>query len=161
MIETAQIKENENPSFFRVVSSSTIEKYNALNEDAKTEVRSAVSKRGFMTEREITSIIESSQLIVENKNAEPFFLAAMPLEYKETWTNLSEAKQNQVAAQSKYHTLNTEYQVRNFWQTRDLRETKVDLAKVAMVNESKTENKPTLGYDAGIYAEAMKKRFKK
>jgi hypothetical protein len=30
-----------------------------------------------------------------------------------------------------------------------------------MVNESKTENKPTLGYDAGIYAEAMKKRFKK
>ena len=161
LIETAQIKENENPSFFRVVSSSTIEKYNALNEDAKTEVRSAVSKRGFMTEREITSIIESSQLIVENKNAEPFFLAAMPLEYKETWTNLSEAKKNQVAAQSKYHTLNTEYQVRNFWQTRDLRETKVDLAKVAMVNESKTENKPTLGYDAGIYAEAMKKRFKK
>ena len=161
LIETAQIKENENPSFFRVVSSSTIEKYNALNEDAKTEVRSAVSKRGFMTEREITSIIESSQLIVENKNAEPFFLAAMPLEYKETWANLSEAKQNQVAAQSKYHTLNTEYQVRNFWQTRDLRETKVDLAKVAMVNESKTENKPTLGYDAGIYAEAMKKRFKK
>jgi len=161
LIETAQIKENENPSFFRVVSSSTIEKYNALNEDAKTEVRSAVSKRGFMTEREITSIIESSQLIVENKNAEPFFLAAMPLEYKETWTNLSEAKQNQVAAQSKYHTLNTEYQVRNFWQTRDLRETKIDLNKVAMVTESKKENKPTLGYDAGIYADAMKKRFKK
>jgi len=161
LIETAQIKENENPSFFRVVSSSTIEKYNALNEDAKTEVRSAVSKRGFMTEREITSIIESSQLIVENKNAEPFFLAAMPLEYKETWTNLSEAKQNQVAAQSKYHTLNTEYQVRNFWQTRDLRETKVDLDKVAMVTESKKEDKPTLGYDAGIYADAMKKRFKK
>ena len=161
LIETAQIKENENPSFFRVVSSSTIEKYNALNEDAKTEVRSAVSKRGFMTEREITSIIESSQLIVENKNAEPFFLAAMPLEYKETWANLSEAKQNQVAAQSKYHTLNTEYQVRNFWQTRDLRETKIDLNKVAMVTESKKENKPTLGYDAGIYADAMKKRFKK
>jgi len=161
LIETAQVKENENPSFFRVVSSSTIEKYNALNEDAKTEVRTAVSKRGFMTEREITSIIESSQLIVENKNAEPFFLAAMPLEYKETWENLSEAKQNQVAAQSKYHTLNTEYQVRNFWQTRDLRETKVDLNKVAMVNESKTEDKPSLGYDASSYAEAFKKRFNK
>lgn len=161
LIETAQIKENENPSFFRVVSSSTIEKYNALNEDAKTEVRSAVSKRGFMTEREITSIIESSQLIVENKNAEPFFLAAMPLEYKETWENLSEAKKSQIGAQSKYHTLNTEYQVRNFWQTRDLRETKVDLNKVAMVNESKTEDKPSLGYDASSYADAFKKRFNK
>ena len=85
----------------------------------------------------------------------------MPLEYKETWSNLSEAKQNQIGAQSKYHTLNTEYQVRNFWQTRDLRETKIDLNKVAMVTESKKENKPTLGYDAGIYADAMKKRFKK
>jgi len=161
LIETAQIKENENPSFFRVVSGSTIEKYNALNEDAKSEVRKAVSKRGFMTENEIASIIGSSQLIVENKNAEPFFLAAMPLEYKETWSNLSEAKQNQIDAQSKYHTLNTEYQVRNFWQTRDLRETKVSLDKVTMVNESKAEVKSTLGYDAGIYAEAMKKRFNK
>ena len=114
-----------------------------------------------MTENEIASIIGSSQLIVENKNAEPFFLAAMPLEYKETWSNLSEGKQSQIDAQSKYHTLNTEYQVRNFWQTRDLRETKVSLDKVTMVNESKAEVKSTIGYDAGIYAEAMKKRFNK
>jgi hypothetical protein len=160
LIENAQIKENENPSFFRVVSASTIEKYNALNEDAKTEVRKSVSKRGFMTENEITSIIESSQLIVENKNAEPFFLAAMPLEYKEVWTSLTEAKQNQVTAQAEYHTLNTEYQVRNFWQTRDLRDTKVAMEKVAMVTEAKAETK-TIGYDVTGYSEAFKKRFKK
>jgi len=161
LVESAQIKENENPSFFRVVSTSTVEKYNALTEDAKTEVRSKVAKRGFMTESEIVSLIESSQLIVENRNAEPFFLAAMPTEYRSAWENLSESKKNQIEAQSKYHTLNTEYQVRNFWQTRDLRDTKIEMEKVEMVKESKTEevNKPA--YDVSAYAEELKKRFKK
>jgi hypothetical protein len=161
LVESAQIKENENPSFFRVVSTSTVEKYNALTEDAKTEVRSKVAKRGFMTESEIVSLIESSQLIVENRNAEPFFLAAMPTEYRSAWENLSESKKNQIQAQSKYHTLNTEYQVRNFWQTRDLRDTKIEMEKVEMVKESKTEevNKPA--YDVSSYAEELKKRFKK
>jgi len=161
LVESAQIKENENPSFFRVVSTSTVEKYNALTEDAKTEVRSKVAKRGFMTESEIVSLIESSQLIVENRNAEPFFLAAMPTEYRGAWENLSESKKNQITAQSKYHTLNTEYQVRNFWQTRDLRDTKIEMEKVEMVKESKTEevNKPA--YDVSAYAEELKKRFKK
>jgi len=161
LVESAQIKENENPSFFRVVSTATVEKYNALTEDAKTEVRSKVAKRGFMTESEIVSLIESSQLIVENRNAEPFFLAAMPTEYRSAWENLSESKKNQIEAQSKYHTLNTEYQVRNFWQTRDLRDTKIEMEKVEMVKESKTEevNKPA--YDVSAYAEELKKRFKK
>ena len=161
LVESAQIKENENPSFFRVVSTSTVEKYNALTEDAKTEVRSKVAKRGFMTESEIVSLIESSQLIVENRNAEPFFLAAMPTEYRGAWENLSESKKNQITAQSKYHTLNTEYQVRNFWQTRDLRDTKIEMEKVEMVKESKTQevNKPA--YDVSSYAEELKKRFKK
>jgi hypothetical protein len=161
LVESAQIKENENPSFFRVVSTSTVVKYNALTEDAKTEVRSKVAKRGFMTESEIVSLIESSQLIVENRNAEPFFLAAMPTEYRSAWENLSESKKNQIEAQSKYHTLNTEYQVRNFWQTRDLRDTKIEMEKVEMVKESKTEevNKPA--YDVSAYAEELKKRFKK
>ena len=161
LVESAQIKENENPSFFRVVSSSTIEKYNALNEDAKTEVRSAVAKRGFMTESEIVSLINSSQLILENRNAEPFFIAAMPSEYRTEWENLSESKKNQIEAQSKYHTLNTEYQVRNFWQTRDLRDTKIEMEKVEMVKESKTEETNTAAYDVSSYAEELKKRFKK
>jgi hypothetical protein len=86
----------------------------------------------------------------------------MPSEYAEAWANLSEAKQNQIIAQAKYHTLNTEYQVANFWQTRDLRDTAVVMEKVAMVTESKTEEpKSTLGYDVSDMAEAFKKRFNK
>ena len=161
LVESATRKENESPSFFRVVSSATREKYNTLNEAAKTEVRNTVSKRGFMTESEIVSLMNSAQLIVESAGEQPFFISAMPAEYTEAWANLSEAKQTQIIAQSKYHTLNTEYQVANFWQTRDLRDTSVVMEKVAMVTESKEETKSTLGYDVSDMADAFKKRFNK
>ena len=162
LVEKATKAENENPSFFKIVAKSTQEKYNALNEDAKTEVRNTIRKKGFMTESQIVSLIENSSLIVESKKAQPYVLEAMPAEYKETWDNLSEAKQNQILSQSKYHKLNTEYQVANFWQTRDLREAAPVMEKVTMIKESKeTEENKGLGYDVTGYAEEFKKRFNK
>ena len=160
LVESATIKDNENPSFFRVVSSTTREKYNTLNESAKTKVRNTVSKRGFMTESEIAALMTNSELITESAGSAPFFINAMPAEYATAWENLSEAKKNQITAQSQYHTLNTEYQVANFWQTRDLRETPVTMEKVAMVTEAKEETK-SIGYDVTGYGEAFKKRFNK
>ena len=160
LVESATIKDNENPSFFRVVSSTTREKYNSLNESAKTNVRNTVSKRGFMTESEIVSLMTNAELILESAGSAPFFINKMPAEYATTWENLSEAKKNQITAQSQYHTLKTEYQVANFWQTRDLREAPVAMEKVAMVNEAKEETK-TIGYDVTGYGEAFKKRFNK
>ena len=160
LVESATVKNNKNPSFFRVVSSTTREKYNSLNESAKTNVRNTVSKRGFMTESEIVSLMTNSELILESAGSAPFFINNMPAEYTTAWENLSEAKKNQITAQSKYHTLNTEYQVANFWQTRDLREAPVAMEKVVMITESKEETK-TIGYDVSGYADAFKKRFNK
>ena len=85
----------------------------------------------------------------------------MPTEYKAKWENLSEARKNQLLAQSKYHKVETEYQVRNFWQTRDLRETAPVMEKVAMVTEKKEVETKTLPYNLEGVKEAMAKRFKK
>ena len=162
LVEAAQVKENENPAFLNVVSGSVQEAYNALNEDAKTEVRGRVTKRAFMNESQISAIIENANAVVEAKNNEPFFMTAIPAEYKEKFESLTEGKQTQIKAQANYHTLKTEYQVRNFWETRDLREVKVDLEKLAAVNEStvvEEADKPL--YDVSNYAEGLKKRFKK
>lgn len=161
LVESATIAENTNPSFFRIVSSATREKYNNLNESVKTEVRATVAKRGFMTEAEIVSLMESTELILENAGSQPYFIEAMPTEYSEAWTNLSESKKTQILAQAKYHTLSTEYQVANFWQTRDLRESTPAMEKIAMVSESVVEPVSTLAYDVTGYAEAFKKRFNK
>ena len=162
LVEAAQVKENENPAFLNVVSGSVQEAYNTLNEDAKTEVRNRVTKRAFMNESQISAIIENANAVVEAKNNEPFFMTAIPAEYKEKFESLTEGKQSQIKAQANYHTLKTEYQVRNFWETRDLREVKVDLEKLAAVNEStvvEKADKPL--YDVSNYAEGLKKRFKK
>ena len=162
LVEAAQVKENENPAFLNVVSSSIQEAYNTLNEDAKTEVRNRVTKRAFMNEAQISAIIDNANAVVEARNDEPFYMTAAPAEYKDKFESLTEGKQNQIKAQAKYHTLNTEYQVRNFWETRDLREVKVDLEKLAAVNESATtEKKNEPLYDVSGYAESLKKRFKK
>ena len=162
LVEAAQVKENENPAFLNVVSSSVQDKYNTLNEDAKTEVRAKVAKRAFMNEAQVSAIIENAEAVVEARNSEPFFMEAMPTEYKEKFEALTESKQAQIKAQANYHTLKTEYQVRNFWETRDLREVKVDLEKLAAVNESavaEKKNEPL--YDVSSYADSLKKRFKK
>ena len=81
LVENATQKENENPSFFKVVSSETRNKYNELSESAKTDVRGIVSKRGFMTESEIVTLMNNSQLIVESAGVQPTFIALMPTEY--------------------------------------------------------------------------------
>ena len=117
-----------------------------------------------MNEAQISAIIENAEAVVEAKTAEPFYLSSAPAEYKEKFEQLSEAKQTQVKAQAKYHNLNTEYQVRNFWETRDLREVKVDLEKLATVNESaavKAEETVKPLYDVSDMAAALNKRFKK
>jgi hypothetical protein len=59
----------------------------------------------------------------------------MPVEYKETWSNLSVTRKNEILAESKRYDLSTQYQITNFWQTRDLRNKQV---QVERINESKT-----------------------
>ena len=50
LLEKASAKKNENPHFFKLVSSTTAEKYNELNEEAKTSVRGQVEEAGFLTD---------------------------------------------------------------------------------------------------------------
>ncbi len=160
LLESAKTKENNDPHFFKLVGSSTAEKYNVLNEDARTAVRTQVEGSGFLTESQIVRIIENQTKEVEAAN-EPLVLSAMPTEYKAKWENLSEAKKNQLLAQSRTHKVETEYQVRNFWQTRDLRETAPVMEKVAMITEKKEVETKTLPYNLEGVKEAMAKRFKK
>ena len=162
LLEKATAKENKDPHFFKLVGSATAEKYNALNEDAKSLVRKEVDNSGFLTESQIVRLIDNSQKAEETKVInESYFIAAMPTEYKAKWESLSEKKKNQITAQSKTHKLETEYQVRNFWQTRDLREVAPVMEKVEMITESKKEETKKLPYNLEGVKESIAKRFNK
>jgi len=160
LLEKASAKENVDPHFFKLVGSATAEKYNKLDENAKTEARKSIENSGFLTESQITRIIENVNEVSGNVSNEPLFITAMPVEYKDKWNSLSESKKRQITAQSKTRKLETEYQVRNFWQTRDLREIAPVMEKVEMINESKKEE-PKLPYSLDGVQEALSKRFNK
>lgn len=162
LINKSVIKENNNPHFFRLVSEATRERYNTLEEADKSKVLASVEGRGYLTEGQINTLMESALVEVAGQTA-PYFVEAMPSEYRDTWTALSETKKVQIAAQARMVKLTSPYQVKNFWDTRDLREVSRVMEKVEMIKESKVAEAPksTLTYSTEGIGEALAKRFKK
>ena len=48
------------------------------------------------------------------------FIDQMPAEYAQVWESLSEGHQQSIVAQSNFYNLDTPYQIKNFWSTRQL-----------------------------------------
>jgi hypothetical protein len=99
----------------------------------------------------------------ENPNAVGIkFIDEMPDEYKPVWESLTEGHQQSIIAQSHFYNLNTPYQIRNFWSTRNLGVSPVGLQKL-QENESINENqKPSFGYSndyMNYIAESLGKKF--
>jgi hypothetical protein len=159
LVEKVNAKKSDNPTFFKFISEEKVNEFNALSAEDKTKVVSAIEGRGYLTEGQIMALWNTSLSGTVVTNDTPNVIKMMPTEYHDTWGKLSEGKKNQIMAQSKYHKLETAYQVANFWQTRDLREIAPVMEKIAMVNESATEEVKTLGYDAAEIGAEIAKRF--
>jgi methyl-accepting chemotaxis protein len=162
LVEKVNAKKNEGPSFIKFISEEKVNEFNALTSEEKSKVINAVEGKGYLTEGQILGLWANSLMGAVPANETTLaVISMMPSEYHETWTKLSEAKKNQIIAQSKMHRLETSYQVANFWQTRDLRETAPVMEKIAMVNEAAVEEVNTLGYDASEIGAEIAKRFRK
>jgi methyl-accepting chemotaxis protein len=159
LVEKVNAKKEDNPTFFKFISEEKVTEFNALSTEEKSKVVSAVEGRGYLTEGQILALWNTSLSGVVETNNSPTVIKLMPTEYHDTWAKCSEGKKNQIIAQSKYHKLETAYQVANFWQTRDLREVAPVMEKIAMVNESAVEPTQTLGYDATELGAEIAKRF--
>ena len=161
LVEKVNAKKADNPTFFKFISEEKVNEFNTLSAEDKTKVVSAIEGRGYLTEGQIMALWNTSLSGVVETNNAPTVIKLMPTEYHDTWAKCSEGKKNQIMAQSKYHKLETAYQVANFWQTRDLREVAPVMEKIAMVNESAVEPTQTLGYDATEIGAEIAKRFAK
>jgi hypothetical protein len=159
LVEKVNAKKSDNPTFFKFISEEKVNEFNALSAEDKNKVTSAIEGRGYLTEGQIMALWNTSLSGVVETNNAPTVIKLMPTEYHDTWAKCSEGKKNQIMAQSKYHKLETAYQVANFWQTRDLREVAPVMEKIAMVNESTDAPVQTLGYDATQLGAEIAKRF--
>ena len=130
----------------------------ALNEARKQKVSDELDGRNQKTTGSaVRSLIGESKEVSEDK-----WLAEAPEEYKAVWESLASDIKESINAQSKFYKLETPYQIKNFWQTRNL----TNAPKTVSINESvnnSAQAMPSLGY-GDAYLEAIKNdlsRFKK
>ena len=162
IIDASNRKPSTDPGFFSFVSESVKNDFKELNEDDQSTVLKAVEGQGFLSEGQIVSLWNDSLTQVQESDLP--VVALMPVEYKETWDGLSEGKRSSLIAQSKFHNTNTQYEVKTFWQTRDMRETSIPM-EISSMNESNihmsAKAASSLPYDLEDMKVAIDKRFKK
>ena len=118
--------------FFALLGESKKAEFSSLNESKQEEILNKFNNTRCLSTVEAEGIWESC-FIEERKTLN--FMDNMPSKYNEKWNNLSKVRQDQIIAESNYHPLNTEYQINNFWATRDLRSSQVSMEQL---NENKT-----------------------
>jgi hypothetical protein len=145
LIESAQKQtavNNGDMQFLNFLSEDKKTQFQSLNESVKSElIETYKSNKEYFAGNVANEIFES---IVNRDAGVPDFIKQMPVEYKETWSKLSNGRKNEIVAESKRYNLSTEYQITNFWQTRDLRDKQVQIERI---NESKVAaGEETKGY---------------
>ena len=91
------------------------------------------------------------------------FIDEMPEEYAPVWESLSEGHQASIIAQSNFYNLDTPYQIRNFWSTRQLGAKPVGVQKLDE-NENVAQNAKNSGYSSdymNYIASALEQKFLK
>lgn len=140
LIEKAESKKamkESNMYFMDFLTESKKNEFASLSEEKQTQIIEAMNVKPLMSTNQIMNVWES---VFVEKRKELNFLDDMPEKYRSKWDNLSEARQQQIIAESKMYTLNTPYTINNFWATRDLRSTQVSLEKI---DENKTAAEQT------------------
>ena len=103
--------------FMTFLSEGKRESFLALNETEKKRVTNALSASPAFDEEKIVAVWESALASVEVNEK---WLTDMPVEYIGLWESASADNKDRITRQAKMFRLETDYQVKNFWQTRGL-----------------------------------------
>lgn len=156
-------EEASKPAFLTFVSKAKQEEFAALDKDKQSLVENAIKQYGgYLSEGQIYAIWNNVLLNSQVDYQKEFLLKAMPDSVKHLWESASPKKQSELIAQSRYQQINTEYQARNFWQTRDWRETSYVNESISINNQTPEQlneqySKNVLGYDMSRVREIFKK----
>ena len=132
LISKAETKNVSEMHFMNFLSESKKNEFDSLADDKKVLIVESMNSNSIMSTVQAENVWESC-FITERKAIN--FIDNMPEKFRSKWDNLSENRQEQIIAESKFHSLNTPYAINNFWQTRDMRSTQMSLESI---NENKT-----------------------
>lgn len=109
--------------FFQFLGEAKRREFDAFNEETQTRILEAFEKNRYFGTADANKIWESCF-------AQPVkrldWLINMPSKFVASWNSLSESQKNGIKAQASTKLLESQYQIDNFWQTRDLRDVKID-----------------------------------
>jgi len=155
--------------FLKLLTTENKQKFYALEPDIKTAIVETLRGAVFFNESEVINIMEA----VMNKQTEntPTYIRFMPEKYKPLYEKMNEVELNWIAAQASTVVINTPYQAKAFWDTRDLRGINERIAQSANINNTAiNENQGKEGYVSidqvnqvqrgysNAYIEALKRR---
>jgi len=144
--QRAELKTNDSRyPFMTFLSEGKRESFLALNETEKKRVTKALDASPAFNEEKIVAVWESALASVEVNEK---WLTGMPVEYMSLWESASADLKDRISRQAKMFRLETDYQVKNFWQTRGLgkpsEETNSPINESKMAEMAKEAN--ALGY---------------
>ena len=137
LIAKAETKNVSEMHFMNFLSESKKNEFNSLSEEKQTAIVESMNANPIMSTVQAENVWESC---FTPKRKELNFIDDMPEKFRAKWDNLSEARQQQIISESKFHQLNTPYAINNFWSTRDMRSAQVETQNL---NESKTAAEQT------------------
>jgi methyl-accepting chemotaxis protein len=163
ILESAKTeKENEVDKkyhFFQFLGEAKRREFDSLNTETQEKIVNAFQTNRYYGTADANKIWEGC-FVQDTKRAD--WLLQMPTRYLASWNTLTESQKNAIKAQASTRLLETQYQIDNFWATRDLREVKADLINESLnapINESSDYKTPDTYMDA--VKAGFRQRFKK
>jgi hypothetical protein len=164
------VLENKYP-FLKLLTESNRQKFYSLDQATKTSIVETMKGAIFFNEADVINIMEQ----VMNREVEntPGYIKFMPEKYKEVYESMNENEKNWIAAQAINKVINTPYQAKAFWDSRDLRGINERIALQTTINNNSINesqgkegyisleqvNQSLRGY-SNSYLDALKRRAK-
>jgi hypothetical protein len=142
ILESAKEEKNQPTEyhFFNFLGESKRKEFESFNVETKTKIVNAFNRNRYYGTADANAIWESC-FAPETKTIN--WLTSMPNRFINSWNALSESQQNSIKAQASTKLLESQYQIDNFWATRDLREVKVEALNEGANNAPINNNDPS------------------
>jgi hypothetical protein len=145
--------------FLNFLTENKRNQFESLTPEMKDKVVNKFATTSYFGSVEAERIFESC---FEQPVAKLDWLKNMPTKYVAAWNSLNENQKTAIKAQASVRLLESQYQIDDFWSTRDLRNVKVDPENANLerpLNESSTYESKGEYMDAVV--EGFRKRFKR
>jgi uncharacterized protein YbcV (DUF1398 family) len=143
-------------------------KIDSLIESVKTQKTETNINEASRKMEQPAKTQKAEQVLIENELNENKtgmkFIDEMPEEYGQVWESLTEGHKQSIVAQSSFYRLDSPYQIKNFWSTRQLGAATVGVQRLVENEQTIAETQTTKAYSSdymNYIASALDKKFPK